>query len=394
MEKKIGVYICTGCGMGDAIESAALSKIATGEYKVAVCKEHPFLCSPEGASLIRTDLEEAGLNTIVIAACSPRVMTDVFDFGPDKVLERVNLREQVIWSHPANDEDTQMLAEDQLRMGIVKAREAEPPVPFVAEDLSKRILVVGGGLAGMTSANEAAKAGYEVVLVEKSDRLGGYLKEVYKLPPSQPPYEELQESNLEALTQELDNQPGIKTYLGAQIDAISGAPCMFDVHIRQNGQEHSERVGAVVLASGSVPYDPNKLERSRIREGSRCRYGRSTGSHVHRRQGDATLQRAAGQERRFHSLRRFSRPAAPPLLFGGLLCGIAQTSEIFQRKRSSHAGVRLLQGHPRQRQLRIPLQTSAEGRRLFCPGRGHGPSRMTAPAVWSSWPTMCSPARP
>ncbi len=52
----------------------------------------------------------------------------------------------------------------------------------MAEDFSKRILVVGGGLAGMTSANEAAKAGYEVVLVEKSDRLGGYLKEVFKLP--------------------------------------------------------------------------------------------------------------------------------------------------------------------------------------------------------------------
>ena len=181
-------------------------------------------------------------------------------FGPDKVLERVNLREQVIWSHPANDEDTQMLAEDQLRMGIVRAREAEPPAPFVAEDVSKRILVVGGGLAGMTSANEAAKAGYEVVLVEKSDRLGGYLKEIYKLPPSQPPYEELQASNLETLTQELNNQPGIRTYLGAQIAAIAGAPCLFDVHIRQNGQEHSERVGAVVLASGSVPYDPNKLD--------------------------------------------------------------------------------------------------------------------------------------
>jgi quinone-modifying oxidoreductase, subunit QmoB len=260
MDKKIGVYICTGCGIGEALERRALGKIATEEYKVAVCREHPFLCSPHGASLIRNDLEEAGLNTIVTAACSPRVMTDVFAFGPEKVLERVNLREQVIWSHLANDEDTQMLAEDHLRMGIVRAREAEPPTPFVAEDLSKRILVVGGGLAGMTSANEAAKAGYEVVLVESSDRLGGYLKEVYKLPPSQPPYEELQVSILETLTQELGNQPAIKTYLEAQIGTIAGAPGLFDVHIKQNGQDHSERVGAVVLASGSVPYDPTKLD--------------------------------------------------------------------------------------------------------------------------------------
>jgi quinone-modifying oxidoreductase, subunit QmoB len=260
MEKKIGVYICTGCGIGDAIDSPALAKVATGEFKVAVCREHPFLCSAEGASLIRTDLEGAGVNTIVVAACSPRVMTDVFDFGSDTVMERVNLREQVVWSHPPNEEDTQMLAEDQLRMGIVRARDAELPEPFIAEDLSKRILVVGGGLAGMTSANEAAKAGYEVVLVENSDRLGGYLKDIFKLPPAQPPYEELQESNLETLSQEIASQAGIKTYLAARIEAISGAPCMFDVRIRQNGQEASERVGAIVLASGSVPYDPNRLQ--------------------------------------------------------------------------------------------------------------------------------------
>jgi quinone-modifying oxidoreductase, subunit QmoB len=260
MEKKIGVYICTGCGIGDAIESAALVKVGGGEYKVPICKEHHFLCSKEGASLIRADLSEAGVNTIVIAACSPRVMTDIFDFGQDIVMERVNLREQVVWSHPANDEDTQMLAEDQLRMGIVKAKEAEPPEPYVAEDVSKRILVVGGGLAGMTSANEASKAGYEVVLVENTERLGGYLKEVYRLPPTQPPYEEVQESKLESLTREISNQPGIKTYLGAQIESIAGAPCMFDVRIRQNGQEATERVGAVVLASGAVPYDPDNLQ--------------------------------------------------------------------------------------------------------------------------------------
>ncbi len=260
MENKTGVYICTGCGIGEALETAALVKLATGEYKVAVCKDHPFLCSPAGVSLIRHDLAEAGLNKLVVAACSPRVMTDVFEFGPDSVLERVNLREQVIWSHPASDEDTQMLAEDQLRMGIVKANEAEPPSPFTVEDLSRRILVVGGGLAGMTSANEAAKAGYDVILVENRDGLGGYLKGVYKLPPSRPPYEELQESPLGVLAQEISTQPRIKTCLNAQIQAISGAPGMFDVHIRQDGQEAIERVGAIVLASGSTPYDAGKLE--------------------------------------------------------------------------------------------------------------------------------------
>ncbi|MBC7359297.1 MAG: FAD-dependent oxidoreductase [Desulfacinum sp.] len=260
MEKKIGAYICTGCGIGDALDVAALTKVATGEYKVPVCREHGFLCSEEGRGLIRADVENEGVNTLVIAACSPRVMVDAFDFGADKAVERVNLREQVVWSHPAGDEDTQMMAEDYLRMGLTKAKEMEPPVPFQGENLSKRILVVGGGLTGLTAAREAAAAGYQVVLVEKSDQLGGYARNVVKLPPMAPPYEQPQEFDLEGLVAEVTGSDKITVYTGAQIQKISGAPCMFDVSIQQNGSQAAERVGAIVLATGAVPYDASKLE--------------------------------------------------------------------------------------------------------------------------------------
>lgn len=259
MEKRIGVYICTGCGIGDALDTAALARVAANEFKVPVCREHEFLCSDAGKGLVMSDLEGEGVNTVVIGACSPRVMTEVFDFGLERVTERVNLREQVVWSHPPKDEDTQMLAEDQLRMGIIKARESEPPSPFVAEDFNKRILVVGGGLTGMTAAQEAARAGYEVVLVEKSDELGGYLKQTYKLPPSKPPYEEPEAFNLAALVQGIQAESAVKVYTGAQVVAIAGGPCLFEVQIQQDGRFVSERVGAVIQASGAVPYDPEKL---------------------------------------------------------------------------------------------------------------------------------------
>ncbi len=259
MEKKIGAYICTGCGIGEAVDVAALAKVATGEHKVPVCREHAFLCSEEGRKLIEDDMAQQGVNTIVIAACSPRVMTDVFDFGPDKVLERVNLREQVVWSHPAGDEDTQMMAEDYLRMGLTKAKEMEPPVPFQGDNLSKRILVVGGGLTGLTAAKEAAAAGYEVVLVEKSDTLGGYLKNVHFVPPLGPPYEDPYPFDGEGLIGAVTGNDKVKVYTRAHIEKISGAPCMFDVTIQCNGSQAAERVGAIVLATGSVPYDASKL---------------------------------------------------------------------------------------------------------------------------------------
>ena len=266
MEKKIGVYICSGCGLGNVIDVEKLAALAKGEYKVPVCQVHPFLCSDEGAGQIQKDIAAGTVNGIVIAACSPRVKTEVFSFDPmTTVLDRVNLREQVAWSHepkPAEgqkfDEDIQMLAEDQLRMGIVKVQNMDPPEPY-RQEINKRILVVGGGVTGMTSALEAAKAGYEVVLVEREASLGGFAAKLFKQYPKTPPYRDLEPSNCGALVQALVNQSRAKIYTSASIEKITGAPGMFDVSIRQNGNVLTERIGAIVLATGFEPYDATKL---------------------------------------------------------------------------------------------------------------------------------------
>ncbi len=258
MDKKLAVYICGGCGIGDCLDLDKLSAVATKEYKIGICKTHPFLCGEEGAQLMRKDIEE-GVNTIVIAACSPRVNYDVFSYDPSVVLERVNLREQVIWSHPPNDEDTQMLAEDNLRMGIAKAQKVSPLEPFL-EEIDKTILVVGGGITGMTSALEAAKAGYEVCLIERSPSLGGWMAKLHKQYPKHPPYRELEDAGVEAKIKEIEDNQGIKVYTGAEIEKIKGAPGMFDVSLRQNGSQTTLRIGSIIQATGFKPYDANKLE--------------------------------------------------------------------------------------------------------------------------------------
>ena len=80
MDKKLGVYICSGCSIGDALNVDALVKVAQKEYKAPVCQVHPFLCGKEGVELIRKDLADDAVNSVVIAACSPRVKTDAFAF--------------------------------------------------------------------------------------------------------------------------------------------------------------------------------------------------------------------------------------------------------------------------------------------------------------------------
>lgn len=258
MDKKTAVYICTGCGIGDALEVDKLSEMVSEEYSVPVCKDHPFLCGPEGVDLIKKDIEGEGVNAIVIAACSGRVNYDVFNFGPDKILERANIREHVAWSQPPKEEDTQMLAEDVLRMSCSKVNDSDLPVPYKAEEeYSKDILVVGGGVTGMNAAVEAAKAGYQAILVEKEASLGGFLGKMKKKVSF--PYKELSDTGIEELVKAVGENPKITVHTSATVEQVSGGPGLFSVDIKSNGGSSQARVGAVVQATGWVPYDANKL---------------------------------------------------------------------------------------------------------------------------------------
>ncbi len=259
MKDKIGVFICTGYGIAEALDIEALRKVVTSECKVPFCKT---VDSCEGPALqgIIEDIAREGLAKVVIAGISPRRYPDVA-FPEGVVVERFALLEHVVWTQPARDEDTQMMAEDYLRMYVTKVREMEPPQPFKPEEtLDKSILVVGGGITGMTAALEGARAGYRVRLVEKSDRLGGWLARQHKSVPTKPPYRELEPTGVEDLIKKVESDPHITVYKSAATGRIAGAPGLFDVtlHSTGNGRPAGEvvdtfRVGAIIQATGWRP---------------------------------------------------------------------------------------------------------------------------------------------
>ncbi len=205
-------------------------------------------------------MDEEGVNCAIIGACSPRVYEREFNGLGLTVLERANLREQVVWCHEPNDEDTQMLAQDVIIMACARAKRIEPCEAFVQDDFSKKILVVGGGVTGMTAAVEAARAGYEVSLVEKEAELGGYARKLHRVTPSTPPYRDLEVFDFDSLKSELEAETKLTVLTGAEIESIAGSPCLFDAKIAQNGATIEDRFGAIVLATGANPYDPSKLD--------------------------------------------------------------------------------------------------------------------------------------
>jgi len=223
MEKKYGVYICKGCGIGEAVDIEKLTNIATKDMKVPLCKTHDILCSPEGLQLIKDDIKNEGVNTITIAACSPRVKYEEFDF-PGTITERANIREFVAWTQPAMTDETQSVAEDYLMMGIVKTQKGDLPEPNILEGLSNTLLVVGGGISGMTAALSAANAGQQVLLVEKDPQLGGFVNKLYKKIPTGVFFREplIVVTEIESLIKEVESNPNIKVYKSARVEKTEG----------------------------------------------------------------------------------------------------------------------------------------------------------------------------
>jgi quinone-modifying oxidoreductase, subunit QmoB len=255
---KLGVYICTGCGIADAVDEAALVKVAQG-YKPALCKVSRCLCSDEDVRTIHEDAARESLTTLCIAACSPRAKAEVFDFDGQKLCcDRVSLREGVAWVTEPKQEETQALAEDYLRMGITRAQRMELLAPYEGET-QRSILVVGGGASGLSAAITAARAGYPVILVEKEERLGGFLRGSHRRFPHSPPYHEPEPSPSPALAAEVAKQPGITVRTRTVVKRTEGQPGSLEVTLDGPEGETKLTVGAVVLATGFTSYDAKKL---------------------------------------------------------------------------------------------------------------------------------------
>jgi quinone-modifying oxidoreductase subunit QmoB len=261
-EKKHAAYICSGCGLGERLDIAALEGVAKKDGKMQVIKSHPFLCSAEGVALIKNDIDNDGVTHVAIAACSRRAKTEAFNF-PTVAISRGNLREGVIWVRPDTDEakeTTQEMAEDYVRMACAEVKAMTQPAGNPNTGTVKTLLVVGGGMTGMTAALEASKAGYKVVLVEKTGALGGWAAKLYKRVPTREPFKAPQDNGVADLVSQIEADSNIKVYTNATIAKTSGAPGRFKVDIAvESGPTVTEDIGAILQATGFNLYDVNKL---------------------------------------------------------------------------------------------------------------------------------------
>jgi heterodisulfide reductase subunit A len=189
-EPRIGVYVChCGLNIAQSVNCRQVADNAASADGVVLSKDIPYACSEPGQHLIKQDILDNRLDRVVIASCSPRLHEPTFKQMVQSVglnpymMEMANLREQCSWVHMKDVDNATRKAETLVDMAIARVRHLEP----LTEDtlpLTKRTLVIGGGIAGIQAALDLADCGYYVTLVEKQPSIGGLMAQLDKTFPT------------------------------------------------------------------------------------------------------------------------------------------------------------------------------------------------------------------
>ena len=187
---RLGVYVChCGLNIAQTVDCKEVAEKALLLDDVAVSKDIGYACSEPGQQEIKEDIRKFGLNRIVVASCSPRLHEPTFrqmlvaaDLNP-YLLEMANLREQCSWVHMNDTGAATIKAMELIEMAVARAR-LLMPLEEKKVPLTKRSLVIGGGIAGIQAALDLADNGYEVVMVEKKPSIGGIMAQLDKTFPT------------------------------------------------------------------------------------------------------------------------------------------------------------------------------------------------------------------
>jgi heterodisulfide reductase subunit A len=258
-EPRVGVFVChCGANIGRTVNVPSVVEYAAKLDNVVHAQESLFACSTENAQDISKAIREHGLNRVVIAACTPRTHEPLFrdtvrEGGINQYFfDMANIREHCSWVHSQEKEAATEKAMDIVRMSVARTSLLEP-LRELDLPINKAALVIGGGVAGMTSALNMAEQGFEVYLVEQDSELGGMARRLhYTLEGVDvQPW-------LTAMTRRVYRHPSIHVSTSATVLEVSGYVGNFKTRIRTEGRIKDISHGAVIIATGAREYQPTE----------------------------------------------------------------------------------------------------------------------------------------
>ena len=261
------MYICwCGTNIAKVVDVEAVAGFASGLPNVVLAKSYKYMCSNPGQEMITQDIKEHKLDRVVVAACSPNMHERTFrsalrSAGLNQYLfEMANIREQCSWVHTDPVEATEKAK--ALVCAAICRVELHESLETMSVDMCPNVLVIGGGITGMTAALELADSGYTVYLVEKDDHLGGNLARVDLTAPYLYSARDL---ITEKITRIKDNRKVI-VYLESKVTEVTGFIGNFkatiqsyDYKFNYPGRKINVKIGNVVVCTGYKEFDASRI---------------------------------------------------------------------------------------------------------------------------------------
>jgi heterodisulfide reductase subunit A len=259
MKPKVGVYVChCGINIAKTVDVEAVTGFARQLPNVIVARNYQYMCSDPGQALIQQDIEELGLDKVVVAACSPRMHEPTFRAVVQEAginpyfFEQANIREQCSWVHEEGADTTEK-ARQLVAAAVAKASLYEP-LEEREVGVVPAALVIGGGIAGLEAALDIAEAGYRVYLVEREEQLGGNMAQLNRTFPTL-------ESAADLLAQtisQIQEHPNIEVMTSSEVIEVEGYVGNFTARVKvgQVGDLSELEVGAIIVATGYEPFNP------------------------------------------------------------------------------------------------------------------------------------------
>jgi heterodisulfide reductase subunit A len=258
---RIGVFVChCGINISNVIDVESAKNYAASLPNVVYAGQNLFTCSQDSQGQMKDIIKKHGINRVVVAACTPKTHEGTFmdtleESGINKYLfEMANIRNQGSWVHADTPEEATNKALELVRMAVSRVATLKPlhekTIPVIP-----RGVIIGGGVAGMTSALGLANQGFEVVLIEKEPKLGGLATRIHRT---------IEGNNvidyLETLINEITTHPKIQVLTKSLIVGFSGFKGNFTIEVLVGPGMYERKIdhGIVILATGANEYHPEQ----------------------------------------------------------------------------------------------------------------------------------------
>ncbi|MFX1388423.1 MAG: FAD-dependent oxidoreductase, partial [Promethearchaeota archaeon] len=259
---RIGVLIChCGINIGKYIDIPHVIEHVKKLPYVVFCEDNLYSCSSDSQERIKEVISEYNLNRFIVASCTPRTHESLFqetcqEAGLNKYLfEMVNIRDQCSWVHMTDKELATEKAIDLIRMGVAKSALLKSQKEEKLK-ITQAALVIGGGISGMTAALNIANQGFKAYLIEKEKYLGGNLKYLNMLYPTQEDASVLLNKTIEKVKQ----NKNIEVFLNSDLKDVNGYIGNYNVEVSDSDNKlHELKIGTIIVATGGQELKPNEF---------------------------------------------------------------------------------------------------------------------------------------